>query len=132
MSKTILTFVSVRKVVFLALVLIFVFGWSATAYAQCDCPFAQTPDEGQYGSPTETPSENPVATETPSENPVATETPSESPVASSGYSGSPEVGSVLSIKALPATGGPLLPLIALGTFALGTGGLLALRRAWWR
>jgi len=46
----------------------------------------------------------------------------------SGGGGGTETGAGIG-EVLPATGGPLLPLVAIGTFALGTTGLLVLRRA---
>ena len=108
MSKIILTPVSV-KVVPLVLLLVLVFGWNATAYAQ-------TSADGQYASPTMTASGNPTATgDLPNTETEVT------------ASGNPlETEDTPSIGVLPATGGSLLPLVALATFALGATSLLIL------
>jgi hypothetical protein len=91
----------------LSLMLALLFVWTVDAYAQ-------TSFEGQYGNPTAS---------------------GEAALAASGHnSGSvdPSSGSTDSsasaMGVLPDTGGPLLPLFALGVLALGLAGILLLRR----
>jgi hypothetical protein len=98
-GKTVLTPVGV-KVVSLVLVLALVFGWSATAYAQ-------TSAKAQYGNPA----------------PRVTV-----PGGGGGTASAKGGGGTAKAKVLPATGGPLLPPVALGAFALGATGLFVLRQ----
>ena len=99
MGKTILTPVGVKDVS-QVLVLVLVFGWSATAYAQ-------TSAKAQYGNPA----------------PKVT-----APGGGGGAASAKGGGGTAKAKVLPATGGPLLPPVALGAFALGATGLLVLRQ----
>ncbi len=119
MNKIVLTSVSVRKVVALVLTLALVFGWSAIA-------FAQTSSEAQYGSPTETAAGNPAVaggTEAKIGSAEAKAGEAEAKVAEAKAK-----AEGAKAKVLPATGGPLLPLVALGALALGATGMLVLRQ----
>lgn len=112
MSKSILTFMGVRRVIPLVIVLALIFGWAAVA-------FAQTSAGGQYGNPTRTAAGNPGSSGN----------PSSSGGGGGGSSGGGGGGGPGGITSLPATGGPLLPLVAGGSLlVLGSAGLLALRR----
>ncbi len=123
MSKV--TTVSIRLVISLIVTLTILSSWTAVAHAQ------QRPHDVQYGSPTAT---------------------GEAAIESSGYSGTAgsaggtgtadsasgtgtadsasgtgTASSAGVAGVLPATGGPLLQLAALGTLALASTGLLVLR-----
>ena len=110
MSKSAVLSVGVRRVVPLFLALALVLSWTAAAHAQ--------PSAGQYGNPTATASGNPAA----SGNDASAATGATAVAASAAPGGGP------SATVLPLTGGPLLVLVALGGLALGSTGLLALRR----
>ncbi len=156
MSRSISANVRAYRILASIVALALAFGYMASAHAQ-------TPDEAQYGSPTETAAGNPAASgkaASPDEAvpdseeaaasevspPVKTAPDSEeaaapkastssAPVKSgkasasktSASTGAKDKGG--SAKVLPATGGQSLPLIVLGTVALGAVGLLAVRRA---
>lgn len=111
----------------LALVLTLVFGWTALAHAQ-------TSFEGQYGSPTAS-GEDAIEASTDASGGAPAASGGSALTASGGVEPSPggsgsasSSGSSSLIAVLPDTGGPLLPLLALGTLALGFAGTLALRR----
>ncbi len=87
-----------RKFLILALVISLALGWSAAANAQ-------TSFEGQYGDPM-----------------ASGQQAIESPGAASG------TGSAAVAGVLPDTGGLMFPFFALGVLALGSAGLLMLRR----
>lgn len=97
---------SVRRIVLLVLAVgvavALTIGFSAAAQAN--------PSAGQYGNPAGTASGNPAAS-------------GNAPASSAPGSGGGGVGA----SVLPATGGPLIVLVALGGLALGSTGLLALR-----
>jgi len=127
MSKVTI-FMSTRLVLALAVTVVMLLGlmsWTAVAYAQ------NRPNDVQYGSPTES---GEAAIER-SGNSATTGSAGgsgyegsaggsgyEGSAGGSGYRGSAGVAGVL-----PATGGPLLQLAALGTLALASTGLLVLR-----
>ncbi len=98
MSKSTTTSVSIRLVLALTVTLAMLVSWTAVANAQ------QTSADVQYGSPTAA---------------------GVAAIASSGGTGN--AGYVGATGVLPATGGPLLQLAALGTLALASTGLLVLR-----
>jgi hypothetical protein len=86
-----------KKLMLLVSMLAMVLLAAAPAFAQ--------PVEAQYGAPTATPGGNPA---------MSGNTPS----------GGPAGGGGASAGVLPATGGPLLPLAALGALALGATSVL--------
>ncbi len=107
MSKSTTTSVSIRLVLALTVTLAMLVSWTAVANAQ------QTSADVQYGSPTAAG--------------VAAIASAGEP-ASAGYvGGTGTAGYVGATGVLPATGGPLLQLAALGTLALASTGLLVLR-----
>lgn len=93
--------IGARLALLLTVALMLVFSWTAVAYAQ-------TSADEAYGSPTQS-GEVAIAE---IEGPGAAVAAAESPPSG----------------VLPETGGPLLPLVALGVFALSATGLIAIRR----
>lgn len=108
--------VSIRLVISLIVTLTILTSWTAVAHAQ------QRPHDVQYGSPTAT---GEAAIERSGYAGTAGSAGGTGYVGSASGTGTASYAGVASV--LPATGGPLLQLAALGTLALASTGLLVLR-----
>lgn len=120
MNETIFSSIGVRRVIPLVLAFGLMIGCATAA-------FAQTPAGGQYGDPIATASGNPAIFGIPTGGGSgAIGVPKAGGAGAGGASPGGESGGS-GPKVLPATGGPALLPITLGTLALGSAGLLALR-----
>jgi hypothetical protein len=116
MSKGTTTTVSIRLVLALTVTLAMLLSWTAVANAQ------RTSADVQYGSPTAAGEAAIASSGDPASAGYVGGTGTEGYVGGTGTEG--YVGAT---GVLPATGGPLLQLAALGTLALASTGLLVLR-----
>jgi hypothetical protein len=123
-SKSVSAPVRIRRIAWLIIALALVLNWTTVARAQ-------SLEDAQYDSPTATASGNPAASGYVAAlgDPGAEKAgdPGAGKATASGGASKAGEGST-KLQILPATGGTLLPLIALGTLALGATGLLVLQQ----